>query len=287
MSNPKVSIIVPCYKQAHYLRDSLQSVLDQNFNAWECIIVNDGSPDSTEEEAQKWCVNDNRFRYLKKPNGGLSSARNAGIAISRGEFILPLDADDLIHPEYLQKLLPVIENDPKIEVVSCYSLFFKDTIDNVVNKRKPTGTTIDALLFENTMMATSLYRKKSWKRVGGYDESMKDGFEDWDFWISVLKEGAEFKIVPEFLFYYRKAQMSMLTNTIANRLESVTKYIYKKHSEVYINKFDTTMDYVFYLIKKHRTSEDNLKRSLEYRIGKAVTKPLRFITEFNKSKKNN
>ncbi|WP_299148231.1 glycosyltransferase family A protein [uncultured Dokdonia sp.] len=284
MNSPEVSIIVPCYNQAHFLNDSLQSVLNQIFDAWECIIVNDGSPDNTEEVAQKWCAKDARFKYIKKTNGGLSSARNAGIAISRGDFILPLDADDLIHSDYLQKLLPVIENNDAIEVVSCYSIFFRDTIDNVVNTRKPTGTTIDALLYENMIMATSLYRKESWNRVGGYDESMKDGFEDWDFWISILKDGAEFKIVPEFLFYYRKAAASMLTNTVANHLESVTKYIYKKHPEVYINKFDTTMDYVFYLIKKHKASEDNLKKSLEYRIGKAVTKPFRFIAKLNKSK---
>ena len=284
MNSPEVSIIVPCYNQAHFLNDSLQSVLNQIFDAWECIIVNDGSPDNTEEVAQKWSAKDARFKYVKKPNGGLSSARNAGIAISRGDFILPLDADDLIHSDYLQKLLPVIENNDAIEVVSCYSIFFRDTIDNVVNTRKPTGTTIDALLYENMIMATSLYRKESWNRVGGYDESMKDGFEDWDFWISILKDGAEFKIVPEFLFYYRKAAASMLTNTVANHLESVTKYIYKKHPEVYINKFDTTMDYVFYLIKKHKASEDNLKKSLEYRIGKAVTKPFRFIANLNKSK---
>lgn len=284
MSTPQVSIIVPCYKQAHFLQESLQSVLDQSFENWECVIVNDGSPDNTEEVAQKWCATDARFKYIKKPNGGLSSARNAGIAISRGDFILPLDADDLIHQDYLQKLLPVIENNDAIEVVSCYSIFFRNTIDNVVNTRKPTGTTIDALLYENIIMATSLYRKESWKRVGGYDESMKDGFEDWDFWISILKGGAEFKIVSEFLFYYRKAAASMLTNTVANHLESVTKYIYKKHPEVYINKFDSTMDYVFYLIKKHKASEDNLKKSLEYRIGKAVTKPFRFIAKLNKSK---
>ncbi|WP_298352430.1 glycosyltransferase family A protein [uncultured Dokdonia sp.] len=284
MNSPEVSIIVPCYNQAHFLNDSLQSVLNQIFDAWECIIVNDGSPDNTEEVAQKWCAKDARFKYIKKTNGGLSSARNAGIAISRGDFILPLDADDLIHSDYLQKLLPVIENNDAVEVVSCYSIFFRNTIDNVVNTRKPTGTTIDALLYENMIMATSLYRKESWNRVGGYDESMKDGFEDWDFWISILKDGAEFKIVPEFLFYYRKAAASMLTNTVANHLESVTKYIYKKHPEVYINKFDTTMDYVFYLIKKHKASEDNLKKSLEYRIGKAVTKPFRFIAKLNKSK---
>ena len=99
--NVLVSIIVPCYNQAHFLNESLDSVINQSYPNWECIIVNDGSPDNTEEIAKKWCKNDKRFQYLEKENGGLSSARNAGIKISKGEFILPLDADDILHELFL------------------------------------------------------------------------------------------------------------------------------------------------------------------------------------------
>ena len=87
MMSELVSIIVPCYKQAHFLKDSLQSVLDQTYSHWECIIVNDGSPDDTEVIARQWCDMDSRFKYLCKENGGPSSARNAGIQISEGDFI--------------------------------------------------------------------------------------------------------------------------------------------------------------------------------------------------------
>ena len=82
-----VSIIVPCYNQAQYLPETLQSVLDQTYTNWECIIVNDGSPDATEAVAQEWCEKDHRFIYLKKENGGLSSARNAGLKIAKGDYI--------------------------------------------------------------------------------------------------------------------------------------------------------------------------------------------------------
>lgn len=71
-----ISVIVPCYNQAQYLDECLQSVLDQTYQNWECIIVNDGSPDNTEEIALRWTKKDSRFRYLKKENEGLSSARN-------------------------------------------------------------------------------------------------------------------------------------------------------------------------------------------------------------------
>ena len=88
MAMPKVSIIVPCYNQAHYLDESLQSLLDQTYTNWECILVNDGSPDATEEIAKQWEARDSRFVYLYKENGGVSSARNLGIATAKADFIL-------------------------------------------------------------------------------------------------------------------------------------------------------------------------------------------------------
>ena len=100
--NPLISVIVPCYNQAQYLDECLQPVLDQTYTDWECIIVNDGSPDHTEEVAKKWLKKDPRFKYIHKENGGLSSARNAGITQAKGEWVLPLDADDKIGNLYLE-----------------------------------------------------------------------------------------------------------------------------------------------------------------------------------------
>lgn len=95
---PKVSVIVPCFNQAGYLPEALGSVLGQTFADWECIIVNDGSPDDTARVAAEWVKRDARFRYIEKANGGLSSARNAGIEAARGQFVQFLDADDALHP---------------------------------------------------------------------------------------------------------------------------------------------------------------------------------------------
>ena len=92
----KVSVIVPCYNQAQFLDEALMSVLNQSYANWECLIINDGSPDNTEDVALRWCNKDERFVYLKKENGGLCAARNMGIEKATGEFILPLDADDKI-----------------------------------------------------------------------------------------------------------------------------------------------------------------------------------------------
>jgi glycosyltransferase involved in cell wall biosynthesis len=273
----QVSIIVPCYKQAHFLTESLQSVLSQTYTNWECIIVNDGSPDDTESIAQKWCIRDNRFKYLKKENGGLSSARNAGIAISRGEYVLPLDADDILHNDYLKLLVPELQQNPSLAIVSCYSNFFIENISNIIHQQKPVGTTYHALLYENNMMASSLYHKKYWEEVGGYDENMKHGFEDWEFWIAITKKDREFKFIQEFLFYYRKSQNSMLIDTLNDHVESNMEYVFKKHKEIYIGQYDTTMEYLFYLIKRHHLSERKIKNSLEYKITKIISKPFRIF----------
>ena len=151
MSN-HVSIIVPCFKQAHFLDEALQSVLNQTYTNWECIVVNDGSPDNTEEVAEKWCKKDNRFKYVFQKNRGLSSARNAGIKISNGKYILPLDSDDIIDDHFLEKLVPHIEKDETIAIITSYSKFFSGTISNIVHELKPKGDSYRSLLFENNII---------------------------------------------------------------------------------------------------------------------------------------
>lgn len=275
--NILVSIIVPCYNQSHFLNESLQSVLDQTYVDWECIIVNDGSLDNTESIAQQWCEKDNRFSYLYKENGGLSSARNAGITQSDGEYILPLDADDYIHKDYLSKLVPKLYQDDSLAIVSCYSEFFKKSLNNIIFELKPEGTTYHYLLYVNQLIATSLFRKICWEEVGGYDETMKKGFEDWEFWIAITKRGWKYKVIEEFLFYYRKSKKSMLVDTLNNHAESNKEYIYKKHREIYIKDFDNCITVLFYGLKTYRSSEQKIKNSLEYKIAKVICKPYRIF----------
>ena len=274
-----VSIIVPCYKQAHFLSESLQSVLDQTYSNWECIIVNDGSPDNTEIIAQKWCCKDRRFNYLKKQNGGLSSARNAGIEHSTGEYILPLDADDVLHPDYLEKLVPVLTIDKSLGIVSCCTKFFTTDIKKTSFDLIPQGTYWRYLLYVNQLIATSLYRKECWEIVGGYDENMKKGFEDWDFWLNISKRDWNYKIIPEFLFYYRKSRQSMLTETIQNHSEEVKQYIFTKHKELYIKDFDNCMEVLFFELSVQKKGHERFKNSLEYKIGKLITKPFKVISK--------
>lgn len=269
-----VSIIVPCFNHGHFLDETLSSVLQQSYEDWECIIVNDGSTDNTEEIANKWCEKDSRFKYIKKQNGGLSNARNTGIKMANADFILPVDADDIIHRDYLKKLLPILVKDKSLAIVSCYSKFFKNDISNVIYEFKPSGNTVGNLLFENNLIATSLFRKSCWVEVGGYDEKMKNGFEDWEFWVAITKSGWKYKIVEEFLFYYRKAKKSMLIDTLENHRISNLEYVMEKHKEFYKNNYDNTIKYLFFLINLYRQNDLKNKKSLQYKLAKIISNPL-------------
>jgi glycosyltransferase involved in cell wall biosynthesis len=279
MSNKLVSIIVPCYKQAHYLSEALQSVLEQSYSNWECIIINDGSPDYTDLIAQQWIDKDVRFQYVYQENAGLPSARNTGIKNSVGEFILPLDADDILHIDYLEKTVLVLEENEHLGIVSCYTKFFLNKITNVVHELKPLGKSYQHLMFENKLTASSLYRRNCWEQVGGYDETMKKGFEDWEFWLNVTKRGWQFQFVEEFLFYYRKAKKSMLVDTINYHSEANMEYIFRKHKEIYTTHFDNTAEVLFYYIKTHRMGKMQIKKSIEYKIGKLILKPFRMLSK--------
>ena len=225
---PLISVVVPCYNQAQYLDECLQSVLDQTFTDWECIIVNDGSPDNTEEVAKQWTEKYPRFKYLKKENGGLSSARNAGIEIAEGEWILPLDADDKIGKDYMR----LAEN----EFSTSDLVYAKSSFFGIVNAEwNVSYTSYEKLLVQNSIYCSFFYKKKDWKKMGGYDENMKKGREDWDFNIRLLHVLAQVKMLDYEGFFYRRKENSMdssLNNSPA-LIDQIDKYIYEKNLKIY------------------------------------------------------
>ncbi|MWB94507.1 glycosyltransferase [Flavobacterium sp. GA093] len=226
-----ISVIVPCYKQAQFLPETLQSVLSQTYTNWECIIVDDGSPDNTYEVAQEWCDKDERFKYLKKENGGLPSARNAGIKISHGSYILPLDSDDKIHSAYLENIIKAFSKNPEIELVTSRIQFFGASDDEL----KLPNYNYKKLLVRNCFVCSSAFKKSSWENAGGYDENMKS-FEDWEFWIRILNEKSQVYKIPELMFIYRKHNNGSLSNSFQKNPDfyfGLYDYVYEKHKEIY------------------------------------------------------
>ncbi|MNQ35096.1 putative glycosyltransferase EpsH [compost metagenome] len=253
--NKKVSIIVPCYNQAQYLDEALESVLNQTYADWECIIINDGSHDNTEEKAQLWCSRDKRFKYLFQKNQGLSSARNFGISEADGEIILPLDADDKITPDYTASAVEVFAKDQTLKVVYCKAEKFEDEI----GEWKLPSFSLFNLSRNNLIFCSAFFKKEDWEAVGGYDIKMKSGWEDWEFWISLLKNGGNVKCLEELGFYYRIKSTSMLRTIQREKETENLNYLSVKHADFFVKQYGSFKEMEHQLIALERKNEENLK----------------------------
>ncbi|WP_293870250.1 glycosyltransferase family A protein [Flavobacterium sp.] len=278
--NRLVSVIIPCYNHAHFLTDALQSVLEQTYQNWECIIVNDGSPDDTEKIAQEWGKADSRFLYFNKKNGGLSSARNHGIENSRGEYILTLDADDKFDKTFIKKGVQILDENSKIGIVSCWGFRFMG--NKYLEQFKPDGKNLNDYLFKNAAIGNSLFRKKCWEEVKGFDQEMKNGYEDWEFYIRVSKEGWETKIIKEPLFFYRQHKISMRTEALNKYDYEIRLYIFKKHKDIYLNFYDEMISFFLQSIDLNRKNELKRLNSINFRVGHYILKPFRFFKQLFK-----
>ncbi len=260
MQHPLVSVVVPSYNQGEYLSEALQSVLSQTFAGWECIIVNDGSTDQTAAVIAGWTAKDSRFRALDLANGGVSEARNEGIAIANGHYILPLDADDRIAPDYLEKLVSAMQADPSLKMAygPCYRF------GAVTGKWELADYSYGRLIVSNMIHVTALFLKSDFDAVGGYDVNMHEGLEDWEFWIHFLDDDAKVKYVDDAVFYYRIKDQSRMTGITLAKRYRLLAYIYHKHPELYepfINdpskKINIDYPYSFYLSALRYTPNDS------------------------------
>ena len=232
---PLLSIIIPCYNSESTLEETLISVLAQDFDDWEALIVNDGSPDKLEAIALAWVAKDARFKYFKKENGGLGSARNFGIQRSLGVYILPLDSDNLIRPYFFKKALNFFEQNDDLGVIYGNSQYFGER-----NITKKVGD-FDKfkLLYQNYIDACALIKKKVFDNVGLYDTNLPfQGHEDWEFWIRVMVSKHEFFYLNETTFDYRVTKTSMIKSFNNNMLSANFTYVRKKHFQEYLDGFD-------------------------------------------------
>lgn len=236
LDNPLVSVIIPCYNQAIFLFEAVESVMNQTYKNWEILIVNDGSPDDTEIIALELMKKDKRIKYLYKENGGLSSARNTGIREAKGDFILPLDADDTIEPTYLFDAMAAFIAHPHLKLVYCYGHFF-----GAKNGLWEEACYKDYyhLLLRNVIFCSAFFRKSDWALVDGYDEKMLRGLEDWDFYIRLLYGSGEVFQISKSLFNYRIKTNSMLTQALQKSvLSDIELYVYTKNKRIYDEYFD-------------------------------------------------
>jgi glycosyltransferase involved in cell wall biosynthesis len=228
-----VSLIVPCFNQAEYLSETLQSVLSQTHSDWECIIVNDGSYDSTDEIVAHWLIKDKRFKYIYQINKGVSEARNVGIKSSTGKYILPLDADDLIESTYLEKAVNILENNARIGIVYCKARFFGKKKGNWYIP----SHSVKRILFYNTIFSSAVFRRSDYDTTKGFNTNMKEGYEDWDFWLYFVERGVKVYKIPETLFFYRIRDNSRNQSLNFEKLAELSRQIILNHFELYRKHF--------------------------------------------------
>lgn len=226
---PLVSIVIPCYNQAGFLEECLESVAAQTRGDFETIVVDDCSTEGDPAEVVR-ALGDDRVRAVRpERNGGLAAARNRGFREATADWVFTLDSDDKLHPEFLEAALLRREEEPDADVFfsdfwrfgdreGLWELAAQDAREFLVRRRMP-GPGL-------------LVRKALWERIGGYCEAeiLRIGQEDTDFWLAALKAGGRPCHIPGPLYLYRRHGASM-TARISPRYHEVRRFIDGRHRE--------------------------------------------------------
>lgn len=278
----KFSIIVTCYNLAQFLPDALDSILNQSYSSWECIIVDDGSTDKTQEVAQEYMKKDSRFSYVYQSNCGPSSSRNTGLKHVKGDYIFSLDADDIIEPTYMERVLAVYQANPKLKLVYSKLMFF-GAFDGVW---EGPDYSFETLKWKNMLPPCAVFKKSDWNKQVWYDETMR-GFVDWNFWLSFLSPQDEVYRIDEPLYCYRKHTNN---SSVLDKAQSQKKHLMRKIVENHIEYYQSSIGDILYwhslqdelsdlqmIITTIKQQQNRIYSSKAYRLGKFLLSPFAWL----------
>lgn len=221
-----VSIVIPCYNPADWLLDAIASARAQTYPHIEIVLVDDGTSQAEALDRVRSAAT-RVDRFLRQTNCGPSAARNAGVRASSGRFLVPLDADDILDPDYVAECLAAMSAaEPAFVYTSCRVFGERHYLDTL-----PEYNLYD-LLDRNTLTYAALIRRDDWDLVGGEDESMRFGYEDWEFWLRLGAASRFGRRLPKPLFHYRKRSGSLSDTALVHHAENVA-YIESRHPELY------------------------------------------------------
>jgi glycosyltransferase involved in cell wall biosynthesis len=227
-----LSIVIPCYNHGKYLQETIDSIENAKGKyGVEIIIVDDGSTDtltiSKLNELEK-----KGYFVLHQKNGGLGKARNNGIKLAKGKYILPLDSDNTVLEPYLNDAIAVLEKDNYYDIVYGNAIYFGEKKGEWIVG----AYSLLKLIPNNYIDACAVFRKSVWEQLGGYDEKIpKMGVEDWDFWLHCSFSGSRFFYLQKPCFNYRVLNDSMIRSFSGNDRKLARNYIelkYKKHISI-------------------------------------------------------
>jgi glycosyltransferase involved in cell wall biosynthesis len=256
-----ISVIIPCYNDGAYLHEAIASIRKQYYPAYEIIVVNDGSTDPATLKVLDDVVAPD-VQVLHKENGRMASARNYGIKHARGRIIAALDSDDYFGEGFFNKAMAILNTRQEIGVVTSYIQLFG--AENKVGK--PRGGTSVNFLFGNQCPACAIYRIECWEQIGGFDETMKMGYEDWEFYIRVTRQGWEIEVIPERLLFYRRTVKSTYTNDTTPHKVALVNYIVDKHQDWYLDMLKQLIVRQEILYTESRISYQRIFKMLKNRL---------------------
>lgn len=281
MTTPKLSIIIPTYNRAQYLREAIDSVLSQTYRDFEIIVVDDGSTDNTKEVAKKWELLD-KVKYFYQENKGPAAARNRGIKEAMGDYIAFLDADDLWLPEKLEKQVEYLKERPDVSLVASeFEIIDEVGHSNGYSQRRkkiPVDGFILKYIFQHyLLLSTIMVKKDTFKTVGLFNEELINA-EDTDILLRIAKH---FKIglLDEYLVKHREHKVSLtgIINSSRGRdgLKAIENFLSNEKGFAEQNKHlvnevlsEAYFDYAEDLLSldKFEESRINMKKCLEYKL---------------------
>lgn len=276
-----ISIIIPVYNQEKFLAETLNSVVNQSYSNWECILVNDGSIDNSVEVINKFVVQDNRFHFINSENRGVSHARNLALMQIKGDFIMFLDGDDLIHPEKLQKNIISFQKNEKFDILFNHTNYFENNIDNSLYDILLDSDLLnfnDLLLYWGEKIIipihSAIIKKQLFEGIEFNTELTAQ--EDWLVWLRLFQKKPKVMVLNEVLSYYRKHNSSR-TQTVSLRedhfkaLLIFEKYIGPEyHKKLLVHQIER-----FYLKSYDNAFKlDSIRKSKTYRSALFIKKLL-------------
>jgi glycosyltransferase involved in cell wall biosynthesis len=223
---PAVSVVVPCYNGGRFIDDLLACLQAQTFGNFELIIVDDGSTDDT---PTKLATLDRSIQIVRQANAGPGAARNAGFRRARADLIFILDCDDTVEPTFLEETVSALEAADR-------AVGFVFTHERKIGHRTQINRCYFKLfdqLFINRVPCCMVVRREAWEAVGGFDASMRDGYEDWEFTIRLGRAGYSGIVVPKVLFNYRTRDDGLMMSRSTYMHGTLWRRIREKHCNAY------------------------------------------------------
>lgn len=244
----KVSVIIPCYNQSEYIEEAILSVVNQTYPNIEIICIDDCSSDNSAQIIKSLVEQYKNIVFLSNiENVGVVKSRNKAVEVSTGQYILPLDGDDIISESYIEKAVKILEEKPDIGICYCRARFIGEKSGEWLLPKFDS----DKLLYSNHIFASALFRKADFIVAGGYKDYMKDGFEDWDLWLSFVEMGLSAYKINEILFSYRQKAESR--SHLANKKDmELRQELLKHHPKLYLKSYIQHIEIYNYKIKKYK-----------------------------------